>query len=330
MGKPELAVGVPLYRPEERHLRECLSTIRQAGLEGLVTQVVLLDDSPNESSARIVEEVLQSDVPWSYSHNAERLGMAANWNAVVEGSDAEYVIVVGQDDVLVPESIRQTLRLLDRHPMPYVGHRRQLIIERSTRRQRFRRRFLPSRDGVLPEWPVMVDYALACYLVEVYGNVLGEPSSMVIQRRAWESVGGYSTDWSHAADVDFGLRVLRDVGEAALVPWQLAFRRIHSGALTSQNSRDGIILAERRRVRTDHLELSGMPSLEMKRRIGAAQTLYALWREPRTTKIAELSRGLGRQESKATAALDVFSLVRQIWLRQTDPEVAAAVRIEMP
>src|SRR5205814_5089086 len=92
----------------------------------------------------------------------------------------------------------------------------------------------------------------------------GEPSAVMFRRAAFDAVGGYDTQFEHAADVDFNLRVAR-VGKAVYVAAPLLRRRLHVASLTRSHVASGASSRDRVRLYRRHADDAGLSQVELGR-----------------------------------------------------------------
>jgi GT2 family glycosyltransferase len=106
---PRVSICIPAYaRPTE--LREALESVVAQDFPDF--EVVVGDDSGQlEPVARAV-----GDPRIRYFRNPERLGMAGNWNSVLDRSRGELIGLLMDDDQLLPGFVRKVVERFDRDP----------------------------------------------------------------------------------------------------------------------------------------------------------------------------------------------------------------------
>jgi glycosyltransferase involved in cell wall biosynthesis len=110
--RPKVSIGIPAYaRPAE--LERAIRSVLDQGVDGV--EVVVGDDSGDlEVVVRAID-----DPRVVYVRNDPRLGMAENWNAVLDRARGEYVGLLMDDDALLPGFLDAVLEPLS--SMPDVG-----------------------------------------------------------------------------------------------------------------------------------------------------------------------------------------------------------------
>lgn len=108
---PTLTLYVPTFQREE--LRTLLESIAGQWCERV--EVVVSDNDPDGSAEAIVSEVLGSAA--EYSRRLTNIGGDANILRGIMAGRGEYVWIIGDDDVLLPGALADTLAIIDaEHP----------------------------------------------------------------------------------------------------------------------------------------------------------------------------------------------------------------------
>lgn len=221
--QPRVSVCVPIYNGAQ-HLRETLASV--CSQKGIDLEIVVSDDQSVDASLQIVREFQNThpDLKWVVLENAERYGMAGNWNACLRASTHDYVKVIGQDDLIYPGSLFAQAALLMEYPKvglvvsgcDILNHAGQRLFKRPRRR--------PSGiyDGNL-----IIHECLA-----KRGNLIGEPVTVMARREHFLALGGFSSAQRYFIDLDMWFRLLKDRDCGILHESQAGFR-IHGKAVSS-------------------------------------------------------------------------------------------------
>lgn len=111
----KLSICIPTYN-RSKHLRNCLESIVSNRLQKDIEFQVCIS---NNCSTDETEELVQSfagKLPIKYQKNESNLGVARNVLKVVDMADAEFVWLIGDDDLLIPDAIRKLLELIHKYP----------------------------------------------------------------------------------------------------------------------------------------------------------------------------------------------------------------------
>ncbi len=148
-------------------------------------------------------------------------GAAANWSAVTERAQGEFVKLVCGDDLLYPTCLREQVDAMDSHPkVVLVCARRDLIDADGTQ--------LAGGRGMARISGLHEGRAAIRRTVRAGTNLFGEPASVLIRRGDLEAVGGWWADHPYVIDeATYALVLLR--GDLYAVPRSLAAFRISAG-----------------------------------------------------------------------------------------------------
>lgn len=219
---PRLSIAIPAYnRPGwlERSLRSLLVAAPEAYNE---LEIVVTDDSTSDECAEVCQTVLQPwPGRWLYHRNPQTLGMTGNWNKAIQTATGDYVLVLHDDDFLLPggvETILETLRGLT----PRRG-----VLQFGVRVVDDQGQLLREQTSPKTEW---LEPAAAVYNLVRYSSFIRFPG-MVVERCRFEDVGYFDAEFGGAADVEMWLRLLSQAGLYRVKTCTAAYT-VHSEALT--------------------------------------------------------------------------------------------------
>jgi glycosyltransferase involved in cell wall biosynthesis len=107
--EPFFSILIPTYsRPE--FLKACIDSVLLNDFEDY--EVILADDSSPrvKEITEIIEPYLRDYKNISFFQHSRNLGIAENWNFLVKKARGKYIILMGDDDKLLPSSLR-TIRM---------------------------------------------------------------------------------------------------------------------------------------------------------------------------------------------------------------------------
>ncbi len=290
-----ISVAVPIFRPRPEHLAALFASLTAQTVPPL--EVVLSEDPAGGTEAPAVPERLPNGTPVRRSRNPERLGMVGNWNRAVELTAGEAVLLMGQDDVLLPAACETHTRVLLERPSASASASLPEFIDESGAARPPDQRSVGVRRLVEPGACYDLPYDALAVLALLYGNVTGEPCGTCFRRDAWAAVGGYSEAFRHSADVDFMLRIARRCGAILLSSAPLSARRIHAGNVTAEHIAQRVTAEDRERLFIDHRAALAEP--ELRRRAQARLLTHDLFdalrtRDPRRLPVGQLRPRLAR------------------------------------
>ncbi|NBV85576.1 MAG: glycosyltransferase [Verrucomicrobia bacterium] len=224
---PAVSVCIPSFNGGE-FLEECLVSV--ATQQGVTLEIVLLDDDSTDGTFELAESVLQRypTIERTVRKNPVRLGMAANWNACVNLARGEFVKLMGQDDVLLPDCLQKQVLAMRSHSNVSVASAARLMINKGSRP--FFRMPSPFPSGVIAG-PVA---ARQCLLSGT--NLIGDPVAVLFRKSAFDSAGCFNPKIKYCTDMEMWLRLL-SLGDLYFEQSTLVLYRIH-GESTGQSLRD--------------------------------------------------------------------------------------------
>lgn len=221
---PELSICIPTYnRPDlfERALRSA-QTLPERAAEDV--ELIVSDNSTDDRTEEVARKLLSN---WpgrtNYVRNRPGVGAEPNFNRCLELANGRYILILHDDDYLLPSGPAQLLRAIatatDRDRVLLFGVHVVDEHERVRRRQVFRSEtYLPPPRALR--------------------QVLSKSSfvrfpAIVVRRDAYEEVGPFDMSLSvrNPTDFDMWIRLFSRFGVRCLPQVSCAYT-VHSGALT--------------------------------------------------------------------------------------------------
>ncbi len=195
---PILTVAVPTCNGAA-HLAEALGSI--LGQEGVAYELIVSDDRSDDRTLEVVRAVAGDRA--RIEVNAERLGLAGNWNRCAAICRTPLIAIFHQDDVMEPGHLAaQAAALASEETIGLVAGAATVIDERGQP--------VPATvvdpGGLGPVDRVYEPGTLAEAMVA--GNPL-RCSAVMLRRAAFEAAGGFNPSYRYGVDWEFWLRLSR-------------------------------------------------------------------------------------------------------------------------
>lgn len=300
--RARISVAVPIFRPRPEHLTALLASLDAQTVPPL--EVILSEDPADEAEPLVVPERLPSGPAVKRIRNPTRLGMVGNWNRAVELTAGEAVLLVGQDDVLLPDACATHMGVLQETPSVVASASLPDFIDDSGATRAPDQRSVGVRRLVEPRARYRLPYDALAVLALLYGNVTGEPCGTCFRREAWSAVGGYSESFRHSADLEFMLRMAQRRGPILLSAAALSARRIHAGNITLEHISQRVTAEDRERLFTEHRTALTEPKLL--RRAEARLVTHNLSDALRTRDLRRLPASGFRARLAPAVAVDLW------------------------
>lgn len=235
-----MSICIPTYNPDVTYLHELLRSIESQTWPEI--EVVISDDcsgnfhefSQGFPSSRFLLTVRPAP---------HRLGMAKNWNESAHLARGDFLLIIGQDDLLendgveklVSAAISQNVDLVF-GGQGYIGADGKSIRNPSRSLQ---------RDSILSDADVRLPATALLTLGLSYGNILADPCSTLIRKSAFDRISGFSEEFRHAADLELWMRFAADGAEAVSLRGAVASHRSHETNATTSHIRSGLAQDDR-------------------------------------------------------------------------------------
>ncbi len=228
VARPILSVMVPTYRPGD-HLCAALRSAQEALARASVSyHVELVDDaSPDVNVADLLAEWVSAGKiqPVAVHRRPQNGGLGQCWNTCVERALGDYVHILHQDDLVLPNFYLRIVEAGENFPQAGMLFSRTIFLEGD----RERLDILESPNaGILADWlrTICTGQRLQC-------------PSVVVRRFAYRELGGFETDLRYVIDWEMWIRIAAFM-PVAYIPEALAVYRIHAAAETARIKAAGI------------------------------------------------------------------------------------------
>ena len=231
---PTVSVCIPTYNGA-KHLRDCLETVQRQTLQSF--EVILVDDASTDRTVQIAAEFARNDRRFEFFSNSTRLGLASNWNRVVELSRGEWIKFVFQDDLLHETCLDRLVSACTESRSTFGFCDRELLIEGDVSagwldalalQQRRLTSMYQHKHTFNAE-----EFIEAC-IADPDTNLVGEPTVTIFRRSAVAEIGLFEPRLIQLADTEYWMRLGANYGVLHL-PESLATFRVHGSSTTSQN-----------------------------------------------------------------------------------------------
>jgi glycosyltransferase involved in cell wall biosynthesis len=124
--KSEISVCITTYQ-RPKLLEEAIRSVFEQTLQP--SEIVIGDDSHDEVTEKLVLELKKEcTVPIFYIRNSPSLGQAGNVNLVYEMAKGDKIVLLHDDDLLLPNALKDLNSCWDLHPNLVTAYGKQYII----------------------------------------------------------------------------------------------------------------------------------------------------------------------------------------------------------
>jgi glycosyltransferase involved in cell wall biosynthesis len=114
---PRVTVAIPTWNRAEL-LRGCIESVRSQTFDDF--ELIVIDNASTDHTPDVVASF--DDPRVQYVRNPENIGGQPNLNRALRAGCGEYVVVLFDDDYLLPSCLERKAALLDQHPDVVVAH----------------------------------------------------------------------------------------------------------------------------------------------------------------------------------------------------------------
>lgn len=110
----KLSICIPTFN-RARHLKNCLQSIISIKKPSFLDfQICVSDNGSTDNTTEIIEQV-KGALKIKYQRNNNNIGISKNFLQVVDMADGEFVWLIGDDDLLLPNTIIDLFKLMEKH-----------------------------------------------------------------------------------------------------------------------------------------------------------------------------------------------------------------------
>lgn len=184
---PNVSIVIPTYKRTDL-LKEALdSAINQTGYDQY--DIIVCDDDPTRGCE--TEKLLStySNNRISYYKNEVNLKMIGNTNRCFELAKAEWVVMIHDDDLLLPSFLSECMKIVARHP--HTGILKPAQYQLHDRNQLDPKNFPPSSEKITRIFDT--DHLLS--------NKVGANTGILFNREKFFSLGGFNPQYLLSMDL---------------------------------------------------------------------------------------------------------------------------------
>jgi GT2 family glycosyltransferase len=284
------------------HLLEgCVTSV--LAQQGVDVRVLIIDDCSPDHTPEVGRGLAESDGRVEFRRHPSNMGLIATANEGLEWAQAEYVVLLSADDLLIPGCLRRATAVMAAHPNVGLVYGRPLIANEG--------RPIPTPSGRWRATDVWSGEDWIRMRCRSGHNCMSSPE-VVVRNDVQRAVGGYDPACYHTSDLNLWLRIAAVADIAYVRGVAQAIYRVHSASML--RSQDGpLTYLRERRAAFDSFFSACSSQLDEPERlrstVGRTLARQALWRASRAVDLG------GTQEevdSYVDFALDVFPDARRL------------------
>ncbi len=211
----DISVIIPFYN-REQYIEEAIQSVLAQTLKPL--EIIIVNDCSRESSRRYLDRF--ADV-CKIVDLKKNVGLAGSRNAGIQVARGQFIALLDDDDIWLPEKLAVQRQYMEEHPMCTMVH------------SQVRAFYTNHPDHVFGRFDPWQPMSLAQALRDMYWAV---PSTMMFRTDAIRAIGGFDQHFRECEDRDFLIRVCAAGYRVEGIPEPLVrFRRTLHGSLSEQH-----------------------------------------------------------------------------------------------
>lgn len=218
---PKVSILIPTYNRPVFFELALLSAVKQTYQN---TEVVVCDDSTDDSTQALIEPYLAKFRQVKYFRNPSTLGALANFRRCFELSTGDYVNYLMDDDLFHEQKIERMMAYFLRYDsIRLATSYRQLIDPDGNHLAPMRSTIRLSSEDRLIDGKMLGDLTL-----KSLNNVIGEPTTVLFRKRDLLEPFGAFMGRDYGCNVDMASWIaLLSSGQAAFLADTLSYSRVH-------------------------------------------------------------------------------------------------------
>lgn len=213
---PLVSICIPCYNAAQ-YLRETVASARAQTYPNI--EINIRDNASTDGTAELLSELAAADPRVRIFRNETNIGMAGNWNAVINDARGEYLSLLSADDLLLPAFVAECVALLGKTGADAVSAE-HAILSGGVRR----RRPVTVPSGMYEAMPELIlrrnPFSINFTLFRRSGADKFSAAGRLFQRNLY------------AADYDLWLRMMLGGGKIYFTDRGLGLYRWHDGNLS--------------------------------------------------------------------------------------------------
>jgi len=276
-----VSICIPTYqRPEllRRAIESCLMQTYQP------VEIIICDDSKDDASEKVINSLQRPDVI-RYHRNHPSLGQAKNVNRLFDLAEGDRLVLLHDDDLLLPTAIQEMDNCWQRHPNLTACFGKQYMIS-------MQGEVLEEPSQQLNEKYHRTEQKSGLQQSTLFSAMTGQfPNDgyMVLTKAAQHVRYRDRSEVSDACDFDFGLRLASSYEHFYFVNQYTAMYRLTETAVSSQISHSHItygliesltVPPELAEIRGDRLRTYASPAINEWLSLGNQSAAHKIYTSP--------------------------------------------------
>jgi glycosyltransferase involved in cell wall biosynthesis len=220
--RPLVSVCIPTCN-RATMLRGCIASVLSQTLPDF--ELIVSDNASNDETCAVVNSFADGRI--RYFRNERNIGMRANWQQCLSLARGEYVTILPDDDLMLPDNLQCKAALLTANPAVGMVHSKFHVIDRDGNTIKLDSNYMHGLDRACD--------AIECknQLLSANANTINA-ATVMFRRECYHRLGGFSERLDFAIDWEYWMRIAVYY-DVAFIAKPLTAWRIHHEACSTRN-----------------------------------------------------------------------------------------------
>lgn len=211
--KKLVTVAIPTYN-REKYIKQSISSVLNQTHRNL--ELLVLDNHSEDNTPKTLESFKDNRI--HYVRNKKNIGMINNWNKCAKLAKGEYVVILGDDDILYPTFIEESMKVHNNYCLGFTFAHCNKVDKSGNFLTRWGYDFPP---------PGFLKGDKYLELTIKYGACLTNSTTVVLNRNVFKEVGYFEAKYgSNTFDFNMWIKIA-DKFDLYFINKMLADYRIH-------------------------------------------------------------------------------------------------------
>ena len=209
---PKFTIAIPTYKRTHLLKDAIESALNQIDFNNY--DIIIVDNNPESDSEveTLMNQYNNSIV--SYYKNRENIGGCNNWNRLYTLAKGEWVVMLHDDDLLLPNYLEVIDKLVSKLPEFKVFY------------QSFQKLKLGGSVNFGADHPKKIIIGIVNENGFLFNNIIGAPIGMCINKKSFFEIGGFSEKYLPPIDYEFYTKVSHYFKSCKIINYPLTVYRI--------------------------------------------------------------------------------------------------------
>jgi glycosyltransferase involved in cell wall biosynthesis len=193
---PPVSICIPSYN-SEAFIRETILSVLNQSYQNI--EIIICDDKSSDRTIEIINDFKDSRI--KFIQNENNLGAGGNWNKTLSIASGKYIKLMGADDILFPDCIKEQVNILENPAhadIVLVTSDKEVIDETGKTVLQRKSPWHGTINGL----------AAIKKCIRSGTNIIGEPVSGLYRKDILTQSGYYRSENLYMIDLDLWSRVL--------------------------------------------------------------------------------------------------------------------------